>query len=447
MRRFVLDGNVRKVWNIYLSERSYTVRWGPVGDKRQVKTFECDSPEKARKEHDRKVQAKRAEGYVEVIPSPVQRALDAALAADPDDLVTHMAYADYLTEQGDPRGEFIRTQLALERPDLPTEERERLTQFERELYQKHGNEWLGAVAHYTRKRWTDRWTVRFRRGWLWEVNTNSVTPDGADALLWEPEARLLQRLHLGPAVSAKEWTRLAKAPSLGSVRCLQLGAYDFRPDLWPLFSPPDHGNAVWTLAQTMPNLEELHVEGNFAAEELFRSDTLAKLRVLHWRGGSHYPLELLANNKSFRSLTHLLLLPRALRRGPVHGDTGPILRRAHLRTILRSRAFAKVTHLQFRQSDIGDQDCRDLVASGILDRLKFLDLARGSITDVGARVLAKHPALPRLEGLDLSFNALTSVGLAALRETGVPLVAKYQHAPGETGHLHGDAVYADAEDS
>ena len=41
-------------------------------------------------------------------------ALELALAANPDDFATHAAYADLLTEQGDPRGDYVRLQLALE---------------------------------------------------------------------------------------------------------------------------------------------------------------------------------------------------------------------------------------------------------------------------------------------------------------------------------------------
>src|SRR4051794_41971085 len=40
--------------------------------------------------------------------------LEAAIAADFDDLAAHAAYADLLAEQGDPRGEYIQLHLALE---------------------------------------------------------------------------------------------------------------------------------------------------------------------------------------------------------------------------------------------------------------------------------------------------------------------------------------------
>ena len=65
--------------------------------------------------------------------------------------------------------------------------------------------------------------------------------------------------------------------------------------------------------------------------------------------------------------------------------------------------------------------CGELVGSGVVARLRTLDLSGNGITDAGARVLADCPDLPRLEGLNLSGNALTEDGVAVLRATGVNL--------------------------
>ena len=55
--------------------------------------------------------------------------LEEAIAANFDDLAAHSAYADFLMEEGDPRGEFIQLHLALENqnqsPILLREWRER----------------------------------------------------------------------------------------------------------------------------------------------------------------------------------------------------------------------------------------------------------------------------------------------------------------------------------
>jgi uncharacterized protein (TIGR02996 family) len=81
-------------------------------------------------------------------PPAARQALESALAAEPDDLGAHMAYADWLTEHGDPRGEFIQVQLALEDPKRSARERERLRRREQELREAHEREWLGGLAPY-----------------------------------------------------------------------------------------------------------------------------------------------------------------------------------------------------------------------------------------------------------------------------------------------------------
>ena len=77
----------------------------------------------------------------------LQRALEGAIAANFADLAAHSAYADYLQEQGDPRGELIQMQLALEDATRPAEERQRLRQREKELLDAHLREWLGEIAY------------------------------------------------------------------------------------------------------------------------------------------------------------------------------------------------------------------------------------------------------------------------------------------------------------
>src|SRR4051794_33016860 len=79
-------------------------------------------------------------------PDRLRQALEEALVESPDDLATHRAYADLLIEQGDPRGELISVQLALEAEGRSAEERQRLKAREAELLASHQREWLGGLA-------------------------------------------------------------------------------------------------------------------------------------------------------------------------------------------------------------------------------------------------------------------------------------------------------------
>src|SRR5262245_38812068 len=73
----------------------------------------------------------------------LKQALERSLAERPDDLAPHLAYADHLAETGDPRGEFIQLQIALEDGSLRAEERRRLRRRAKDLLLLHLREWLG----------------------------------------------------------------------------------------------------------------------------------------------------------------------------------------------------------------------------------------------------------------------------------------------------------------
>ena len=133
-------------------------------------------------------------------------ALEVALAANPDDFATHAAYADLLTEQGDPRGDYIRLQLALEDRQQPVERLRAMEQEAFELSQRHQAAWLGPLAGQANVvAWgnslgtrvtVQRPNVEFtmRRGWLNEVRVRNLSGEVQDALAECPVARLVNDL-------------------------------------------------------------------------------------------------------------------------------------------------------------------------------------------------------------------------------------------------------------
>ncbi len=64
---------------------------------------------------------------------------------------------------------------------------------------------------------------------------------------------------------------------------------------------------------------------------------------------------------------------------------------------------------------MGDAGCEAIVGSGILSRLKVLDLNHGCVTDVGARILASCPEIRALERLCLRRNAMSTRGVKELQ--------------------------------
>jgi len=83
---------------------------------------------------------------------PNEAALRNAITEQPDAPGPRLRYAEWLQREGDPRGEFIRVQLALS--ELPEEmawspSRDRLLRAERDLLDQHAASWLNEVAPWS----------------------------------------------------------------------------------------------------------------------------------------------------------------------------------------------------------------------------------------------------------------------------------------------------------
>ncbi len=82
-----------------------------------------------------------------------------AIWREPEEDAPRLIYADWLEEQGDVRGEFIRLQCELAALPAEAADRPALEARERQLLARHAAEWLGPVWGLV-----ERW--RFRRGFL-----------------------------------------------------------------------------------------------------------------------------------------------------------------------------------------------------------------------------------------------------------------------------------------
>lgn len=339
-------------------------------------------------------------------------ALESALVENPDDLATHYAYADFLQEQGDPRGEFIQLQLALEDAQRNEVERRKVHTRVKELLREHQREWLGTLADDlvpAVDEFEQPWMRpshpstehQFARGWLDSLTLRDSADFGRRTVLGPllcvaPEARLLRKLVLEYDDGLVE--TLLDSPFLLNLRVLQVGRSTV------FVESPFLGELIGKL----PRIEELRLFANYNAVHLFALSNLSPLRILQvYYFGERHPLEVLAANAALGNLTHLLLNP------PVR--VVPLIDLTGVRAIVHSPHLRSLTHLQLHRSDLGDVGCTEIVTSGILKRLKVLDLRHGEITDAGARILADCPDLRRLELLDIERNALSQTGIDALR--------------------------------
>ena len=416
---------------------------------------------------------------------PLREALEQALMENPDDVASHMAYADYLRDQGDPRGELIQVQLALEDPARKGAERKRLKKREEELLDAHEREWLGELAplllstpeeelELARAESTVGWIeppeigYSWARGWLDRVECRYLTVEMARKLGRAPIARLLHglvwrsdrpaeyfRYEGGPDLPEDEnyflpYEVLAHYPAARNLRVFQFGR-EVDPDEWEYRSRTQFPR-LSPLVQRMPRLEELHVfarctcppdGGRAEMRRLVSLPTLTHLRIFEHYHGWFYPLEELASNPALGRLTHLLCYPSSQARLDGSG-TGwaAAISRAGVRAVVRSPHLTSLTHLQLRCCDGGDEMVEDLIYSGVLKRLKMLDLRHGRVSDDGAKLLAACPEVRGME-IDLVNNRLTDKGIAALQVAGARLESDGQQTrPYKTSAMfRGDVDY------
>lgn len=140
-----------------------------------------------------------------------REALEAALARTPDDLALHMAYADCLLEDGDPRGEYIRLCLAAEESSETKKERKLRREEALAFLQKHEAHWLGDLKEFllspdeSRRKIGSRPRVllEWKRGWILGVTCYNLNDDLIAALHKHPLMPFLESL----AVDANSYRR------------------------------------------------------------------------------------------------------------------------------------------------------------------------------------------------------------------------------------------------
>lgn len=144
----------------------------------------------------------------------------AAVLADPDNDEPRLAYAAWLEQQGNPRGEFIRVQCELQplraERKLPPKQRSlktRLAKREQALLKQHFAEWTAPLAALS----VNPETATFRRGFLAELRLEDVdvNDDSLAVLRHVPELELLNLQ--GSAVTDAGMMHLRRVKNLGTL--------------------------------------------------------------------------------------------------------------------------------------------------------------------------------------------------------------------------------------
>ena len=142
-----------------------------------------------------------------------EHALRAAIAANPEDDAPRLAYADWLAQQKNPRGEFIRIQVELARMATDDPAYQKRSARAQSLLKKHRRTWRDEYPKWARSDYPD-----FQRGFPDEIScTLGDWLRGATALLQRLPVR---RVNL--RATAKNLARLASSAELLRIRLLDL---------------------------------------------------------------------------------------------------------------------------------------------------------------------------------------------------------------------------------
>lgn len=475
MRTFQFsDAKSHKFWAIDVQGSSFTVTYGKVGTAGQSQTKTFPSAEKAQAEADKLIREKTGKGYRETgaaAPSASAGSSDAdaferGLLDHRDEVVRWNAYSDYLSERGDARGEFMRVQLALEDESLSPAERKALAATEKKLLKAHEKEWLGPLAAFTvdaekteqyhggKRQKLPPVLHAFERGWLGRVEFLDLTVNQARALAATKDAGLLRELSVGTIVSeTREGTThqyvdsyykpgpdvptdidaydgpglhaLCRCPHLAAVRSFCLGERIDESDTDGYSNCHTSGELAHSLVKQMPHVEVVELYAHRVDMNKLFVLPMPNLRSLAVFHSNRCPLDKLAANKTLTKLEALRIHPHAMDFD--EEENGAYIRLKHIKAICRSEYLKGLTHLCLRLSDFGDAGVEEIISSGLINRLRVLDIQGGCVSDDGAKELAACPAVKNLQFLNLRSNALTAEGVAALKAAKIKANTENQH--------------------
>jgi len=392
--------------------------------------------------------------------------LEIAQRAEPDDRALSAAYADYLLELGDPRGELIRLQLLAEDDTLSADDRAALDLEIEELLRVHGEEWLGGLAdlllrgcgqelRYGR---TGRQDVGaewwFERGWLAGIDGITLGTDGVRALASAPQAAMLRDLSIdGLAMPITSYWGRPLVLDFGIARYpMELGRGGFGTvfqshsteiDPEPLNGSPhlanlrrfrfgmpgrpaSYGHFLDAWVRAMPRLSELDLYADYLpTESLFAGRTYARLTAMTMVSDTYFAVSALAGNPTTARLRRLSLsVPTAERSRPNDPEWEPPegLPREEVVDLLNDGAVPALKYLRLSGSTLGDRGIEAMLKARFIKRLTELELTDGCLTDAAADMLAGHRDPTKLAVLNLSRNAVSHAALARLRAALPPTV-------------------------
>jgi uncharacterized protein (TIGR02996 family) len=307
------------------------------------------------------------------------------VCADPDDDGPRLILADWLDEHGDPRGEFIRVQLALARLPADDPHREALVEREAALLARFHVPWTEGFKGLAAG-------PEFRRGFVETINIDGRTfLRRADELFRMAPIRHVRLLDVGST-----FERLIQSPQLARLTALTVYAQHMDDRLTRLLAESPYLEGLRSL-----NIGRNRV-GDRGVERLAWSPRFRQLVDLNLSdnaigdGGAR----VLAESSNLAGLMSL-----ELRRNE--------LTRAGLGYLVASNVLASLRHLGLAQNHIRAPREWTSPAAGVVG-LNSLDLTENGLTEDAVGMMTLFPGLESLARLDLSQNEVGSGGAAVL---------------------------------
>jgi len=288
------------------------------------------------------------------------------ICTEPDDDASRLIFADWLDDRGDPRGQFIRVQIALSRMPDDAPGRNALQHRESALLSMHRDKWSAPLRGIA-------CSSEFSRGFIDTVNV---------------EGRVFLRRH-------EELFRLAP---IRNIRFLDVGS-----SLGKLMNCPELARL------TGITISSQHIDEQLT-RALVESPYLGGLNSLHLgrnRVGDR-GAERLAWSPRFPKLRELNLSDNTI------GDVGG-------QALAESSNLAGLESLELRRNELSRVGLADLCGTMDLVKLRYLGVA---LNYIGAEreLRAARPPKNSLRVLDVSDNGLTPEGIGML--TGLAGIGK-----------------------
>jgi uncharacterized protein (TIGR02996 family) len=418
----IYDDGVASFWDITLSGRSFSVRWGRVPGRGQGQVKQFDTAAEARAAYEKQIATKQKKGYrlvkgteepeavarsadpVDVV-APRNPQLEAAAQLDPNDEGPLLVLGDWLQSQGDPRGELLALQVAQKKNADPAG----FVTLKRAIdahYAAHEAAILGALYPW-RHLLKLEWNLGFIRAARLSFEARHADDPPMAQLLDEltrlPSAVVLQELALGnpgdgPTGKGRYQEaidQLCRSAQPSTLRTLFLG------DVWPGSRALPFGflGDLRGLGAAFPALSRVVISGgNATFGKLPNLKTLehkaeADSSTLAWLGAAAWP--------ELGRLTLTLHQPRFIDQN----------------ALLEARRFPQLRQLRLLDTVGTAGWCEALAASTVLPQLELLDLDDGDLDDGGASWLIEHWAsFGHLKTFRLGKQHLSWTGVRRLRE-------------------------------